>query len=255
MQYEVAQAPTGNGPDAVLPAAAPSGADTGAPPTGQLTKEQRDERARVGREIAEARRIASEANARADYAVKTAYDLAQEKYQRDLENWNRYLATLSPADRAVAELGAQQQETQRTLAQIQGTLAGGQAGQAPPQQRPRMTPEQIADRKAEILAEIANATGVQLEGTELGIIGDRSEGEFVASARAIAMQHAAQPLTGGNSPPPGRPISPRAIGGSQRITSEQIEEAMWDRDTSNPQALRKKLKDYHSLALRQAGQS
>lgn len=252
MQYpNVAQAQMGNGSDAVLPAAAPSGSDTGAPPTVQMNKEQRDQLAQAGRRAASAERRADNAEA----AANAALGAIQQQQQRE---WDIYLSRLTPEQRAnaVAEQArAEAVAARQELANYQRSQTVQATQQRP---TPQMTAEDIAERKREILAEIEQETGVQLAGNELGIDDKRGEIGFITSARATALHLAQQ----AQQPPeqirqsygPSRPLSPRPVSGGQiRVTEDQIAESLWNHDSNAPWETRNRIKDFRAVARQQAG--
>ncbi len=124
-----------------------------------------------------------------------------------------------------------------------------------PQQRPTMTPDDIAARKAELVAAVSRETGVDLTGVEPGV-DDSNEIAFLASLRATATHYAsAQQAAGmGGSPDPGRPLTARPAPG-QSVTSESIEAAMWKHNSKRPWETRAMTRKMNEEALRQAGMS
>lgn len=238
-----AQASQDNVPDAVLPAASPSGANTGAPPSGQvISKEQRDYQAKIGRDLAETRRALAEVNARADFAARTAQQLAQEKFEADTIIWNNYLANLPPEQRATAELRADIAELRSSQVQAQPV----------PQQRRQAQPlsqQEIEDRKSEIRHQIGDEFGIPLSGAEAGF-DETNETAYRASARAIAAQAQAARYYQGQARATGQSLSPRPMGGTGVVTSEQIQEAAW---ISDPFKRKSTLKELRAMAQRQAG--
>lgn len=250
--YDAAQAPAGNGSDAVLDAVSPSGPNTGAPPAGQaLTKEQRDERARTGRQLAALERQVQEANARAEAAMRAAQQTAQSDYENKMRAWNEYLAGLTPEQRAQAETQADLQDIKRELAAQRTQPRSTGYTQQTQQNRPqsvRLTPAEIEARQAEIVAEVSDAYGVALSGREDGIDAS-NETAYRASLKAVASQmRAAQ----SNRPPAtGQPLNARPVMGAQSVTSEQIADSLWTKGF--PADRRKKLAEMRDIAARQAG--
>jgi hypothetical protein len=243
-----AQAPQDGTPDAVLPAAAPSGVDSGAPPASPLTKEQRDRLAQEGREKAEYRRRAEHAEQQASQALNTVNQLVerdQAEYRRQYDAW---LASLSPEQRAMAvaeEAKATAVRAQQELAQMR------QASQQPPQ-RAQMSQDEISARKAELVEQVSRETGVSLTGSEPGV-DDTNEIAFMASLRATAT-HYNRSQQQPNAPDYGRPLSVRPAPG-QNVTSESIEAAMWNHSSKRPWELRNRTRQMNEEALRQAGMS
>ncbi len=255
MQYaDVAQAPPiGQAPDAVLPAAAPSGVATGAPPTGQLTKEQRDRLAQDGRERAELRRRAEHAEQMASQALQTQQQMLEVDQQRYRREYDAWLGSLSPEQRALAVA----EQAQATAVRAQQELAEMRTSQQPrPQQRPAMSADDIAARKAELAMQVSQEMGVELTGSEPGV-DHTNETAYLASLRATATHYAAQQQAAGvgNGFDPGRPLSARPAPGQQNVTSESIEAAMWKHNSKRPWEMRAAVRKMNEEALRQAGMS
>lgn len=245
---DAAQSPFGSGTDAVAPAPAPSYPNAGDSPTA-LTKEERDRLAAQGRELAAARRQAADADARANAALQQSQALADRFRQQDQANAQAYVNQLPPDQRAAAavELSLRQE--------IEGLRQDVVRATAPPPPRPRMTQADIEERKAELRAQVAQETGIQLHGNEVGVDDQHGQDAYFASLRAVALQAQQQ---GAQAPQQrsvqttGFPISPRPMPGAY-VTSEALEKAGWRHKSNRPWETRKTFSDLRDAALRQAG--